>query len=656
MKTVRSSFEHLLKDLKYNLLEYKQYEKEGGNGIFNSIGREQTSTDSTGSGWSRFIHILCYLPYPSDARYQLIKNLQEYYRNNESKLREIDDFEKKYTPENAIRWYTRDTFLFKLMNKAFLLRDPQLMFYFGFFVRDLYLQLRVEYENYQMERKDNPIIKVYRGQIMSRNEIATLDGILDTEMRDDRINTFLAATTFLSTTLDRDVATAFLMRSTTSDDQIQGVLFEIDLDLRLKSRPYAAISHLSYITDESEVLFVIGCVFKLYYIRYDENEKIWICKLKLINDFDYNDVKEYESTSERRTLKTCVTVLLHDVKSTSFHQAIKIFDMLIQLFPLEKWISAAKFHFLLPKCIPRDEDHGIDIEQLQPYKKATEMWMEYVDDVEINCFVEIGNIHRRIASYYSYFDQETMAKEYYELAVVCYQCAIENTATEYEQMKINDLLAWVDRSDLENTRTAIEYKKLHLENMLCYKFTDEFMICDAVESIGKLYKDIKEYDDALMYYDRALSMLLQIKPILPFRKIQNTLKCILKIYHKKQPVDLQSILKYQLIKHEYTIKDATETLIADYYPYYDVDYESDVKMTQQTIAASHIELAHCYIDVNEYHLANEHLLEAIRISKDFHFSHYKCEREKIKELEQRLKEYTKLDIEKNIMCIWPLHV
>ena len=136
MKTVRIS---LVKDLIYNIQEYKEYEKEGGreSGLFSSIGRNHTTTDIARSGWSRFINMLCHLRYPTAARKQLVDSLTDYYKNDEAKLREVNDFEANYTAENAVLWYTRPIFLYKLLNKAFLLRDPQLIFSFGFVVHDL---------------------------------------------------------------------------------------------------------------------------------------------------------------------------------------------------------------------------------------------------------------------------------------------------------------------------------------------------------------------------------------------------------------------------------------------------------------------------------------------------------------------------------------
>ncbi len=42
-----------------------------------------------------------------------------YYNDNLSVINKIKEFKENYTPEQAIKWYTRDTFVFRVLNKAF---------------------------------------------------------------------------------------------------------------------------------------------------------------------------------------------------------------------------------------------------------------------------------------------------------------------------------------------------------------------------------------------------------------------------------------------------------------------------------------------------------------------------------------------------------
>ncbi|CAF0962540.1 unnamed protein product [Adineta steineri] len=69
---------------------------------------------------------------------------------------------------------------------------------------------------------------------------------------------------------------------------LEGVLFEIDADPQMvTTKPFADISKYSNFTDEKEVLFMIGSIFRLKNIYCDTNN-IWIIEMCLCSDDEYN--------------------------------------------------------------------------------------------------------------------------------------------------------------------------------------------------------------------------------------------------------------------------------------------------------------------------------------------------------------------------------
>ncbi|CAF1658337.1 unnamed protein product [Didymodactylos carnosus] len=135
--------------------------------------------------------------------------------------------------------------------------------------------------------------------------------------------------------------------------------------------------------------------------------------------------------------------------------------------------------------------------------------------------------------------------------------------------------------------------------------------------IAKNYESIDEYDDALIIYDRTLKMFEdQLHP--PFDTILNILKKILNIY-KEQKHDLHSVLKYKIIQHKYIVRDAYETPFEEYNINYIVDQRFELRLRQETIFKSHIELAHRFLDVNDYYMGNEHLSEALELADKNNF-------------------------------------
>jgi hypothetical protein len=179
-----------------------------------------------------------------------------------------------------------------MLNKAFRQHNIDLMFLFGFFVQDFYRKVKAEHgKQFILTHLDNPILKVYRGQTTSRSEIDDIGEWADS----------LVVNSYFSTTLNRSSAIACLNPSLEYYDQSQSVLFEIEIDTRYKCPLYANISNLSPFPKESEILFTIGTQFHIIDSIYNYDEKIWIVKLKLMNDKNMKNEKYFE----KQTLKNC---------------------------------------------------------------------------------------------------------------------------------------------------------------------------------------------------------------------------------------------------------------------------------------------------------------------------------------------------------------
>lgn len=99
-------------------------------------------------------------------KHELIDLCKKYYDGNVSQLNILDEFEHNYTPDKALWWYTRESFVCRLLNKALHVQNIDLLFLFRFFIRDIQRQL----EQYQCSSS----IHIYRGQLMSIDELQML--------------------------------------------------------------------------------------------------------------------------------------------------------------------------------------------------------------------------------------------------------------------------------------------------------------------------------------------------------------------------------------------------------------------------------------------------------------------------------------------------
>lgn len=94
--------------------------------------------------WSQtLLEILLNIPSPpNNPQRDFIEEAKHLYHDNKYKSREIDQFGREYRSQDAIKWYTRDSFVYRLVNKALRTRDIYLIFKFRFFIQDVYKQLK----------------------------------------------------------------------------------------------------------------------------------------------------------------------------------------------------------------------------------------------------------------------------------------------------------------------------------------------------------------------------------------------------------------------------------------------------------------------------------------------------------------------------------
>ncbi|CAF1513730.1 unnamed protein product [Adineta steineri] len=218
---------------------------------------------------------------------ELINLCKIEYNGNEIEGRRIDEFQQTYTPETAITWYTKDCFVYRILNKALRMQNIDVLLACRFLIRDIHDQL------VKLQQEQNiDTITVYRGQIIPVADLKRMK-------RNER--ELISFHSFLSTSYNRCQAIAFAI-SKPDDDSFINVLFEIKFDRSLSplptSKPFADVQALSYISEENEVLFTIGSHFRLNRTHYDHEDHLHIIELmyvsvsQIMKDYINKDISE----------------------------------------------------------------------------------------------------------------------------------------------------------------------------------------------------------------------------------------------------------------------------------------------------------------------------------------------------------------------------
>ena len=120
----------------------------------------------------------------------------EEYKDNEIEKRRINEFRENYTPAMSIHWYTRDSFVYRILNKALRVQDIDVLVAFRFIIKDIHEQLST-----LQQAQNNNSLKVYRGQCIKREQVQEMES---------NIGSIISFHHFLSTTLRRSKALEFI--------------------------------------------------------------------------------------------------------------------------------------------------------------------------------------------------------------------------------------------------------------------------------------------------------------------------------------------------------------------------------------------------------------------------------------------------------------
>ncbi|CAF3285830.1 unnamed protein product [Rotaria sp. Silwood2] len=194
---------------------------------------------------------------------QFIAYCREQCAENDLELEHIKSFEKDYHNKTPIWWYTYESFLFGILNRALRLMEVDIIIDIGFFINDLHRQItELNQKQYRINHISKTFI-LYRGQAMD---------VKDFERIRNTPGGLLSFNSFLSTTKNRIIARNFARRSLQNPD-LMGILFVMTVNPSESRTVFAEINDVSFISTEDEVLFSMHTVFRIGDIKPVESEK-----------------------------------------------------------------------------------------------------------------------------------------------------------------------------------------------------------------------------------------------------------------------------------------------------------------------------------------------------------------------------------------------
>ncbi len=450
--------------------------------IFNACDNpEHSSTNLNGQFVYSQLVIDCLVRMKSttDNQKELISFLEKEYKDNSSQLAIVREFEENYSYNQALWWYTRETFLYRLLNKAFRVQNFGLLFLFRIVIRDIDQQIK-------QHRCSSPI-RVYRGQLISKEELCHLR---------NSIGEFISMNSFFSASLDRQLALFYLTDSSQSVD-CERVLFDIDADPRPDGvKPFADITPFSSFSLEKEVLITVGAIFRLIDIYTSEGD-IWNIRMTMCSDYDHDLKSTFEHMKDQYGCgETSLLSLGHVLEDMGkFDAAEKCFLRLLNDLP-PNHKDIAHCYYNLGNVIQEKGDFDSSLEW---HYKSLEIKIETLEPDDPS-----------LADSYSSMGCVYDDKKVYDQSLRSYRKALFILRKAYgeDHMKVAeclDSMGLVYNNDNKYSEAITCHQKA-LDIMKNHLPTNHHKLGLMYTSIGNLYRNLGQYDLALEHYSISLKI------------------------------------------------------------------------------------------------------------------------------------------------------
>jgi tetratricopeptide (TPR) repeat protein len=465
--------------------------------------------------------ILLNMDHHENAKEELVHFWYESYHDNEPQIRKIGEFERDYHAGLAIHWYTRENFVYSVLNRALRTFDVGIIVMMGFFLRDLHQQIKQRHDE-QSKNRIEQTYTVYRGQAMYNDDFKKLC---------NSPNGLLSFNNFLSTSTDQAVSMMFCPIPL-QDPNMTAVLFKIEVDPNLTCTPFVIVKDNTNFGDEQEILFSMHSVFRIGKIDQTNVELIQV-ELVLTNDND----------KELKQLTDCMWKEIQG--GTGWHQLgqllIKIgnFDKAEELYQIlieQTNEQDMNIRPLLYNQIGLVKHRKGEIEDaLQFYNKKFE-----IDEKSSVLNPNIATTYNNIASTYDNRGEYSKALEFYDKTLKIEKCFLASNDPELATTYSNIGATYKHNGKYSK---ALHYYKMALE--ICEKspLPNHPDLVPIYNNVAALYYELERYSEALDLHRKALQ--IEEKSLPPNHWNFVITYCSIGLMHKKMNDCSQALILYQ---------------------------------------------------------------------------------------------------------------
>jgi tetratricopeptide (TPR) repeat protein len=435
-----------------------------------------------------FNQVIHHLRHNQQGKQEMINMCRYYYRDNPKQLKLIDQFENEYRSEEAIRWYTKQSFVYKLVNKALTTKDIDQLQLFYFFINDLSQNLIREHE--KILSSEEKKFTVYRGVQLDKedfNKIQQNEGKL------------ISMNGYFLTTRNRSAALTIAMKSTKRTDGVS-ILFEIECNLNELDQNviFGDVTQFNDDPSEQQVLFDLNVVFRIESIA--EDGRLQVIRMIPSNDGEIltkNYIEIIHQATEQKSVAFLVGILLCDLGK--FNESQKYYE---ELLDDPKDVDIAWIEFNIGIALHRQNK----LREARAYYDRAHDRMMYEEPIRIKGSAYVLN---SIGVILRHEGKSDLALDYYQRALkISEKYYSSNDAIIAACLK--NIGRNFDRQG--NFNLALEYFQRLLKFQEDYYPLEHVDIAVSLHEIGNILYHQGSYDLSLNYQQRALKIRQKLYP------------------------------------------------------------------------------------------------------------------------------------------------
>ncbi|CAF1315240.1 unnamed protein product [Adineta steineri] len=458
---------------------------------------QNLTSESAAFMWYRLLLTVLYLMAKHcNSKTEMIKECRATYHNDEIEQKKINDFEQTYESAKACWWYTYDSCIYRLLNKALRTQNTETIFKFRFFINDLHNQISQLYQQYLQTHSStiNHSLTLYRDQRMKIDEIYRLQG---------SVNQLISMNSFLSATTIKELAEIFADTSDQSNETspLQSVLFTINIcNMTKDTTPFAFIQNFSYCRDEEEVLFSIGAIFQVVSVKKDNN--MWHVNLEL-------------SSQQNEFCQNLYNYMKSEIGSEPSPISYGWF-----LYRINEYDKAERYANIVLKELPENDKEighiynllGLTYKAMNLLQQSIESYtkaLERYRDNNLSNSSQAINTHNNLGLAYLALGDNEKANEHQKQAEEKFNNLLESNPMLI--LAIDSLKAKI------HTAQDRHESALHLFQIVLKKKNEILAavhpsVATTLNDMGAVYEKLGNYQKALEYFNQALDIYKKILP------------------------------------------------------------------------------------------------------------------------------------------------